>query len=291
MALFQLKQKKAPEWLVSINSAPTPSPPLSPTAASAATALKKKSETPLDQGSRVKKVSVLSTLYPLNVSRCKSVAVGLYYSEESQSFSPMVHLTNATYSYNIYMDNATWTGLQNHFDKIAEFFEAPISASYPSDILINTLQISFKHACGSKAIQFVDLACPLTVRDLNKSGIIMHKKTFDGMRRASVCADERFRRISAVCAQVNKCKDEMREAVYKCIDSVSGDDEHFASLIFDLLILNSRSDEILQNVKQSFVNAQENVFLNHYFDVVYLELALIPSVFISEMKSARHSKK
>lgn len=212
--------------------------------------------------------------------------IGLYYNDTKQSFVPMVQLTNVDYSYNIYMDNATWSSMQNHFNDISAFFEAPNSARYPSSILVNNVQISFIHAYGGKAVMFADISCPLASKELNKRCITMQKKTFNGLMRVSVCVDERFRRIAAICTQVNKCKDYMREAVSTRIDSVHEDDEHLASLVYDLLI-HSQGEEIVKKIKQTFIDKQENIFINHYFDVVYLELALNPYVFISEIKCTR----
>lgn len=193
----------------------------------------------------------------------------------------MVQLTNVDYSYNIYMDNNTWSSIQNHFNDISAFFEAPNTASYPSSILVNNVQISFKHACGAKAVIFTDIS-----KESNNRCIIMQKKTFIGLMRSSVCVDERFRRIAAICTQVNKCKDHVREVVSTRIGNVHEDDEHLASLVYDLLI-HTQAEEIVKKIKQFFIDKQENIFINHYFDIVYLELAINPYIFISEIKCKR----
>jgi hypothetical protein len=146
----------------------------------------------------------------------------------------------------------------------------------------SSVEIVFSNACGAKAVIFADPMCSLTVKNLFKHGIIMHKSTFDGLRRTVVCADERFRRISAVTSQVNICKESMRESLAAYIDILAVNEKHYAGTVYDILV-KKHSDDIVKIVKSIFINNNDSIFLNHYFDIVYLELAFYPKLFVNEI--------
>lgn len=243
----------------------------------------RKIEDPAPPESREKKLSILTASYPLNYSRTKQILIGLYYDATQKLFLPMAQLTNADYSYNIYMDNGTWSSVKSHFDVIAQFFEAN-SEKQPDKINVNGLvDIVFTSSCGAKAVLFLVPSFNITLKNMYKCSIIMHKKTFDGLRRVAACADERFRQVSSITTQTNNCKDYMREALSTLIDISSVHTNHRDILVYDVLIRKKASD-VLNNIKKIFINDDDSVFLKHYFDLVYVELANIPQIFVKEIK-------
>ena len=68
-------------------------------------------------------LKILTTLYPLNKTNSKKIAVGLQYIEETKSFKPVIVLLDSHCSQGIPLDSTTWKNIQNFFPDIAYISE------------------------------------------------------------------------------------------------------------------------------------------------------------------------
>ena len=151
-------------------------------------------------------LKILTTVYPLNKTNTKKIAVGLQYIKETKSFKPVIVLLNSHYSQGIPLDSTTWTNIKNFFPDIASYFrseENGINGKEHNRLRVDGIDIIFTTTYGTKSIVF-DRCSDEERRSCRKKckmfvpTVVMQKNTFYGLRNVAVCVDERFRRIERI---------------------------------------------------------------------------------------------
>lgn len=221
--------------------------------------------------------SLLSTTYPLNTSCSKKIVVGLLYNHDTDNFEPTITLLNYQYSTGLNFDSETWTRLQEAFTEISRYFDSG-SRYQPSKMNIGKLDIVFTSSYGIKSVIF-DL--PRIFEDTKQGGckkrmytpaVVLQKRTFQGLRRVSVCVEERFNRLRRIASEVNQCKSFVFNEI-KDLFSASDMDQPNDVI---LSIISDKSRKIKDSVKSKF-DKKNKVFLEHHFDMAFFEMIYVCS--------------
>lgn len=232
-----------------------------------------------------KKLSLLTSTYPLNKSYSKQIMVGFRYDATDGSFLPMVQITNSCLTSSVFMYGNTWRRLQNHFDQISYYFNSRPD-DFPATIQVNEIDVIFKKFCGVKSVMFVsrDENCvsEKNKRKRDSASIIMHKKTFDGLLKATVCADECFHRLERMVFYINKFKKHVMELLNNYVNKQDLQRKDFDNHIQESLLKNI--EHFKEFITTVFVDRYESAFVVNYFHRVFKELVFYSEILAYEIK-------
>lgn len=219
-------------------------------------------------------LSLATTSYPLNKSASKKIVVGLFYNKNNKIFDAGIKILNMYYPDGLFLEPFTWSELQNCFDTIDRYFEIEEEA-VPSKMTINDTEIIFIQTHGVKAILFDKVSVCTSNSECKKSrtfspGVVMQKQTYFGLKDSVKCISERLHQLEKISSVVNKCKNHVLEEIIAIAKR-----QNLKNIMSETVLRDIICDYELEikNIVETKISTFENhVFLDHYFEIVYLEL-------------------
>lgn len=225
-----------------------------------------------------------ATTYQLNYSGTKKAFVGLTYDETLKKYKPTIQLKNSYYSRGLDFEINTWEEIQHKLQDISRYFNSSspnLCIQQQERIKLSKIDIILTTSYGMKSVMFCQHTpepdtedspyIPKKKRAVAPS-ITMQKRTFEGLKSVIVCINERSRRLERVLSEINECKDSLMDVLEKRLTLYHYENVNTEQTVKNLIFEERHS--IKEKLLQTF-NPQDSVFIQHYFDIVFLEMIIL----------------